>query len=185
MFYVHFNKCNRFGNNLDNLLSRFLIPFFSSSFVFFSFFPHSARCFSTHPAFCQCSCFAFGITSQNCQQPVDVWLFLPVHGAVTRFFFYVLPFLRLVNWLAVGCNFKCRVCFKRHAKMWCVVLFSLACCHFFFSFCPSGYIMCVFIGWRTADLFDGLQIKRQAGSYLSLEFAGIEKNAHQRRKYWP
>lgn len=28
MFYVLFNKCNRLGNNLDNLLSRFLIPFF-------------------------------------------------------------------------------------------------------------------------------------------------------------
>lgn len=100
MFYVLFNKCNRLGNNLDNLLSRFLIPFFSSSFVFFSFFPHSARCFSTYPAFCQCSCFAFGITSQNCQQPVDVWLFLPVHGAVTRFFSTsYLFFVLWIGWL--------------------------------------------------------------------------------------
>lgn len=39
MFYVHFNKCNRFGNNLDNLLSRFFIPFFLLLSFFSLFFP--------------------------------------------------------------------------------------------------------------------------------------------------
>lgn len=81
------------------------------------------------------------------------------------------------------CNWKCRDAFQmRHAKN-VHVLFDWFLFDFFFLILDAN----ISTDYNkkqnnnNADLIDGFQIKRQAGSYLPLEFASFEKNANKRR----